>query len=118
MPAQKYPVGEFRFDPSLASDKRIALVNELGGFPASLRSIVGGLSDARTLAPEISVSLMESAHTRLAFVLRGCVPADFGRMFHHPERGDIPVEHALQSRHWHCRHHTGQIKAFCEAKGW
>jgi hypothetical protein len=47
----KYPVGEFDFDKNITPEKRIAMINELAGFGARLRSIVRGLTDANLDTP-------------------------------------------------------------------
>jgi uncharacterized damage-inducible protein DinB len=47
----RYPVGEFKFDTHNTPEKRIAMINELGGLAASLRSLVRGLSPANLDTP-------------------------------------------------------------------
>jgi uncharacterized damage-inducible protein DinB len=77
-----------------------------------------GLPDARTLPPEVSVNLLESVHARLVAVLRALKPGDFSRAMIHPERGEISVEYALQTLHWHTRHHLAHIEELRKRKGW
>jgi hypothetical protein len=76
------------------------------------------LVDARTMPPEVSVTLLESVHARMATVLRSLTPADFLRTMVHPERGRISVDYTLQTQHWHSRHHIAHIDALRKQKGW
>jgi hypothetical protein len=76
------------------------------------------LTDATTMAPEVSVSLLESVHARIVAVLR-CLPTEaFARTVLHPERGEISVDYMLQLMHWHARHHVAQIEALRQRKEW
>jgi hypothetical protein len=76
------------------------------------------LADARTMAPEVSVSILEAVHARMAAVLRSLQPADWSRTMQHPERGRISVDYTLQTTHWHARHHIAQVAAVRKEKGW
>ncbi len=77
-----------------------------------------GLADARTMAPEVSVNLLEAVHARMAAILRSLKPAEWRRTMQHPERGEISVDYTLQTVHWHTRHHLSHIEAVRKEKGW
>ena len=77
-----------------------------------------GLADARTLAPDLSVGLLNSVHARMTAVLHSLKSAEFQRMMKHPERGEISVDYTLQTLHWHTKHHIAHIAAFRKRAGW
>ncbi len=76
------------------------------------------LLDARTAPVEASLRLLESLHLRWVMFLRSLGEAELRRRFHHPESGVVTVEENLWGYSWHCRHHTAQITALRERKGW
>lgn len=77
------------------------------------------LPDARGADPEISLRLLASLHERWAAILGAMGPADFARTLHHPEHGRaMSLDELLALYAWHGRHHTGQVMALRERKGW
>ena len=76
------------------------------------------LLDARTAPIEVSLSLLDQLHVRWVTFLRSLTETDLARTFHHPVTGVATLERNLHSYSWHCRHHTAQITAFRERKGW
>lgn len=72
------------------------------------------LTDAQRADVEPSLKLLESLHSRWAYLLRSLAPHAFERLFHHPEafygREVVPLWHALAVYAWHGRHHTAQIE--------
>ena len=67
------------------------------------------LADA-TLAPEISVQLLEALHQRWHHMLTAMQEQDFARQAVHPDHGPITIDWLLQLYAWHGRHHIGHIK--------
>jgi hypothetical protein len=77
------------------------------------------LADARTLAVEPSLQILEGVHARLVALLRSLDDAAFSRTVVHPEHGrtmSIDVLTALYG--WHSRHHVRHITALRERMGW
>jgi hypothetical protein len=77
------------------------------------------LADARTLAVEPSLQILEGVHARLVALLRTLDDASFARTVVHPEHGrtmSIDVLTALYG--WHSRHHVRHITALRERMGW
>lgn len=69
------------------------------------------LADARTAPIDISLTLLEAIHRRWIVFLRGLSAADWGRAYHHPEMGLVPLDTALALYAWHGRHHTAHVKS-------
>lgn len=76
------------------------------------------LEDARTAPVELSMAMLESLHHRWVLLLRALPPADFGRIFRHPELGVVRLNQQLGLYEWHGRHHTAHITALRERMGW
>ena len=77
------------------------------------------LPDARTLAPEVSISLLEALHQRWVALLSAMEPAQWQRACHHPESNRvIPLDEALALYAWHGQHHVAQITSLRERQGW
>ncbi len=51
MPDLRYPIGRFRFDPSVSDDKRRLSIAEIAAAPARLRVAVEGLDDTQLDTP-------------------------------------------------------------------
>lgn len=76
------------------------------------------LADSRTVAPEVSLVLLEAVHKRWVAIWRSLTPAEFARTFKHPEWGTLTVEQLLALYAWHGRHHVGHVTALRERMGW
>ena len=74
----------------------------------------GELADAREAPVEVSLTLLEALHTRLATFLRSLSEDDFQRTYLHPELGELTLEKTLQLYAWHGRHHLGHVKLVAE----
>lgn len=77
------------------------------------------LADARTVAIEPSMQILEGVHARLVALLRTLDDASFARTVVHPEHGrtmSIDVLTALYG--WHSRHHVRHITALRERMSW
>jgi hypothetical protein len=71
------------------------------------------LPDAKTGPLDMSIALLEGLHARWAALLRSMAPADFERIFVHPQRGNMTLTANTRLYAWHCRHHLAHI-ALCE----
>jgi hypothetical protein len=65
-----------------------------------------------------SLSLLDGLHARFSALLASLTPGDFKKTFMHPENGPTTLDRNLQIYAWHGKHHTGQILALREARGW
>lgn len=77
------------------------------------------LADTRTVAPEVSLSLLEAVHQRWVALLKSMTPADWQRTYHHPEyHRRIPLDEVLAMYAWHGRHHVAHITSLRQREGW
>jgi len=67
---------------------------------------------------EVSLSLLDSLHTRWVTLLRAMSAADFERRFKHPELGEMNLDTLLSLYEWHGRHHVAHITALRQRNGW
>ncbi|HEV3199888.1 MAG TPA: bacillithiol transferase BstA [Bryobacteraceae bacterium] len=76
------------------------------------------LVDARTLAVEVSLELLDSLHHRWVALLKTLSDADFARTFRHPELGLVRLDTNLALYAWHGRHHAAHITGLRQRNGW
>ena len=76
------------------------------------------LSDSREIPHYVSLTLLESLHTRWLSVLRAMKSSDFGRTLMHPEHGQLRLDDMLGLYAWHGRHHVAHITSLREKEGW
>jgi len=76
------------------------------------------LPDARTMAPEVSLTLLDVLHQRWVAMLRAMTPEQFARTYAHPEYGTVSMDWVLAQYAWHGRHHTAQITTLRAQRGW
>jgi uncharacterized damage-inducible protein DinB len=77
------------------------------------------LPDARTLAVETSLQVLDGVHARLVALLRSLDGAAFARTVMHPEHGrTMSVDNLVALYGWHSRHHVRHITALREREGW
>ncbi len=77
------------------------------------------LADTRTVAPEVSLALLDAVHERWVALLKSMTPADWQRAYHHPEYNRrIALDEVLALYAWHGRHHAAHITALREREGW
>ena len=67
------------------------------------------LPDAKGGPVDSSLRLIEGLHARWVALLRAMSPADFQRVFVHPERGEMSLERTARLYAWHCRHHLAHL---------
>jgi hypothetical protein len=68
------------------------------------------LTEARTAPIEMSLQLLDGLHQRWVAFLRSLSPADWQRVYVHPELGTVTMDAALTIYSWHCRHHAAHIE--------
>jgi DinB superfamily len=76
------------------------------------------LADTQTTPVEVSLTLLDSLHSRWIRLLRSLKPDDWKRTFRHPELGLIPLEKNLALYAWHGRHHVAHITRLRERNSW
>jgi hypothetical protein len=76
------------------------------------------LADARETPIEVSMTLLESLHTRWTGLMRALREDDFRRTLRHPDHGVMTVDWLMAMYAWHGRHHTAHITALRERQGW
>jgi hypothetical protein len=77
------------------------------------------LNDTRTVAPEVSLTLLDALHERWVALLRSLTSADWRRTLHHPEHDHpLPLDEVLAIYAWHGRHHVAHITSLRTREGW
>lgn len=76
------------------------------------------LPEASTAPLEISLALLEALHRRWIMQWLTLAPADFSRMWRHPQHGLRSLDWLLQIYAWHGAHHTAHITALRDRMGW
>ena len=76
------------------------------------------LADTHSTPIEVSLSLLESLHTRWVRLLRSLAPEDWKRTFRHPERGVVSLEMNLAMYAWHGKHHVAHVTELRKRMGW
>jgi uncharacterized damage-inducible protein DinB len=68
------------------------------------------LDDSRSMAPDVSVALLEAIHLRFVALLRSLTDADFARTLRHPDHaGVLTIDWLVVMYSWHGRHHVAHI---------
>ena len=76
------------------------------------------LGDTQTTPVEVSLTLLDSLHTRWVRLLRSLKAEDWRRTFRHPQLGEVSLEKNLVLYAWHGRHHVAHITRLRERNGW
>jgi hypothetical protein len=76
------------------------------------------LADSESTPLEVSLTMLDSLHTRWIRLLRSLKPEDWKRTFRHPELGLMPLEKNLALYSWHGRHHIAHITSLRQRNGW
>lgn len=76
------------------------------------------LGDYLTTPIEVSLTLLESIHTRWVIVLKSLSPDQFQRKLNHPEMGLIDIDWLIAQYAWHGKHHIAQINSLKQRMGW
>ena len=97
---------------------RLALTEDEPTIKPYEQQLWANLTDARTAAVEISLSLVDTLHQRWVLLLRSLKPQDFARAFKHPELGRVTLERNLALYAWHGKHHVAHITSLRQRSGW
>jgi len=76
------------------------------------------LQDSKVTPIEVSLTLLESLHKRLALLLRSFGPEDWKRKLRHPEVGVMTLDQMAALYSWHGRHHVAHITSLRERMRW
>ena len=76
------------------------------------------LRDSFETPINISLTLLESLHTRWAILLRSLTDEQFERTFQHPEWEKITLSTTLALYAWHSKHHLAHIMELKKKMGW
>src|SRR5262249_5280906 len=76
------------------------------------------LADTRSTPIEVSLTLLDSLHTRWVQLLRSLGPEDWKKNFRHPELGVVSLEKNLAIYAWHGKHHVAHVTELRKQKGW
>jgi hypothetical protein len=76
------------------------------------------LSDAKTMPVEVSLTLLESLHSRWVGLLRTLGDADFARTYRHSELGPVRLDTNIALYAWHSKHHAAHITGLRDRMGW
>jgi uncharacterized damage-inducible protein DinB len=76
------------------------------------------LADTAATPVEVSLTLLDSLHTRWVLLLRSLQESDWKRNFRHPEMGNVSLEKSLALYAWHGRHHVAHVTSLRERNGW
>ncbi|MEO8333451.1 MAG: YfiT family bacillithiol transferase [bacterium] len=77
------------------------------------------LDDARSMPPDVSLTILDAMHSRLVTLLRARMDGDaFQRMLSHPENGPMTVDALLTIYSWHGKHHVAHVTSLKEREKW
>jgi uncharacterized damage-inducible protein DinB len=76
------------------------------------------LADTKSTPIEVSLTLLDSVHTRFDKLWRSMKPEQFGRVLVHPENGERTIDWLLFVYEWHGKHHAAHITELRKQKGW
>jgi uncharacterized damage-inducible protein DinB len=76
------------------------------------------LVDARTMSPDVSLTILDAIHSRLVTLLRATPDDAFQRKLSHPENGPMTVDGLLAMYSWHGKHHVAHVTRLKEREQW
>ncbi len=76
------------------------------------------MADAKTIAIDPSLHILDGMHERWASLLDGMKAEDFARTFRHPERGVMTLDVTVVMYAWHSKHHVAHITSLRQRMGW
>jgi hypothetical protein len=77
------------------------------------------LPDGQQAPISISLTLLESIHTRWVWFLNKIEDDQWKKCFEHPETGKlVPLDVNLSLYSWHGKHHLAHIRALISRKNW
>jgi DinB superfamily len=76
------------------------------------------LADSSSTPIEVSLTLLESLHTRWDVLWRSLKPEDYSRKLIHPDHGERTIDWLVFVYAWHGQHHTAHITELRKRKSW
>ncbi|HJX85125.1 MAG TPA: putative metal-dependent hydrolase [Candidatus Angelobacter sp.] len=76
------------------------------------------LKDSELTPIEVSLTLLESLHSRWIILLKSMQAEDFQRKYTHPDSGQHTLDHLLAVYSWHGNHHVAHITSLRERMKW
>jgi hypothetical protein len=76
------------------------------------------LADTQSTPVEVSLTLLDSLHSRWVQLLRSLKPEDWKLNFNHPEAGVMSLEKSLALYSWHGQHHVAHVTELRKRMGW
>ncbi|MFS0864648.1 YfiT family bacillithiol transferase [Fredinandcohnia sp. 179-A 10B2 NHS] len=67
---------------------------------------------------EVSLTMLETVHTRFVKLLRNLTNEELQKTFIHPESGQTTLAKNIGMYAWHGNHHLAQITSLCKRMGW
>ena len=97
---------------------KLALTEDAPTIKPYAEDLWAQLADTQTTPVEVSLTLLDSLHTRWVRLLRSLKVEDWRRTFRHPQLGEVSLEKNLVLYAWHGRHHVAHITRLRERNGW
>jgi len=97
---------------------KLALTEDAPTIKPYAEDLWAQLGDTQTTPVEVSLTLLDSLHTRWVRLLRSLKVEDWRRTFRHPQLGEVSLEKNLVLYAWHGRHHVAHITRLRERNGW
>ena len=76
------------------------------------------LPDYRDTPIQVSLTLLDSLHTRWVVLLRSLTDVDLARIYVHSENGPTRLDHQIAHYAWHSRHHVAHITELRRRMKW
>ena len=77
------------------------------------------LPDVEKEPVNMSITLLHALHRRWGTMLRNLEPADWERVYYHPEDDRVvPLWASVDTYAWHGRHHMEHVRSLRERMGW
>jgi hypothetical protein len=97
---------------------KLALTEDAPTIKPYAEDLWAQLADTQTTPVEVSLTLLDSLHTRWVRLLRSLKVEDWRRTFRHPQLGEVSLEKNLVLYAWHGRHHVAHITGLRERNSW
>jgi uncharacterized damage-inducible protein DinB len=98
---------------------RLALTEDLPAIKPYDEAAWALLADASTAAPEVSLTLLDAMHVRWVLLMQSMGPAEWARMFRHPDRpAPMRLDVTAMLYAWHGKHHAAHVTRLRERQGW
>ena len=76
------------------------------------------VADTARTPVDVSLTLLDSLHTRWVVLLESLAAEDFARPLRHPQKGAITLDWMLQLYAWHGRHHAAHVTELRKRENW